>query len=233
MKKLQRRLLPLLLAGVIGSPAALADIIYSIQADTAKPSPGDTGDAFDVLLTDTGSSSVNIAAFSFGVTTTDTDITFTEADVNTVVSPYIFAGDSFVQIEEFTPVISIATPVDLPALPSQSLTANDLTDDSANIAVGAGDTVDLGRVLFNVAPNAALQGFTVSFTTNPLSQFNNLSDNQGTGFNPDSATSADFTISESATVPEPAGVVLLASVFLCAGVLQWMRQRKRSARSKA
>jgi hypothetical protein len=216
-----KRLLPLLVAGVLSAPAAWAGVIYSIQMDTLNPAPGTTGDAFDVLLTNTGPSSLDIAAFSFGVFTADTDITLTEADVSTVVSSYVFAGNSFVVAFLGSPVISITSG-------AQTLTANDTTNTpSSFVVVGAGSTVDLGRVLFNVAANAGPQTFTISFTGSPgvNNLNNNLSDQNGDAISVDSLDSVNF--SDTQAVPEPGTAVPLLAGLTCL----WMFSRRlRSGR---
>jgi len=226
-----KKILPLLVLGALGSPAALADIVLSIQPITTNPAPGDTGDMFDVLLSNTGSSEVDIAAFVFGVTTTDTDITFTEADTSASAAPYIFAGNSF-DDAFLGGMVSIPAPVGLPALPSQDLVGSDLGDNPGSFtAVGAGATTDLGRVLFNVAPNATMQTFTVSFIEtlfpNPPGgyAYNNLSDENGNAINVDSLESADFNMGSSA--PEPASLLLLPIGLASL----WMFSRPRRARA--
>jgi len=200
MRWLAKRLLPLLVVGAFASTAALAGVTFSIQADTPNPAPGSTGNAFDVLLTNTGPSPINIAAYVFGVATTDTDITFTEADVSTVVSPYIFAGNSFVA-DFLGGITDIPAPVGLPPLPAQVLLASDVGNNPSSFTtVAAGRTVDLGRVLFNVAPNAVVQGFTVSFIMtlfpNPPGGYadNNLSDENGNAIDIDTFQSASFNV---------------------------------------
>lgn len=206
----------MIVAGVLVSSAtALADVSLSIQADTTNVVAGDVGDAFDVILTNDGTSSFNIAAFVFGLSTTDPDITFTEADVNTEVMPYIFAGDSFVQIEEGTPVISLQL-VSFPALPAQILTASDVTNDATGIVVAPGGAADLGRVLFDVAPDPTSQAFTVSFIDTTFQGqylFNNFSDDDGNAVDVDNLESADFSIQTA--VPEPSAAVLLLTVLMC------------------
>jgi hypothetical protein len=160
------------------------------------------------------------------VTTADTDITFTEADISTIVSAYIFAGNSFVG-DYLGGITSNPTPIGLPALPAQSLTASDVGSvPSSYTAVGGGDTVDLGTVLYNVAPNAALGDFTVSFITTLFPDppggyaWNNLSDENGDAVNVDSFESADIDI-----VPEPSPLVLLPAGLAC---LWAFRRARRS-----
>ena len=83
----------LILAAAAVMPAASASVIYSIEPVTPVAQPGDVGDVFEVLLNNTGPS-ISVGAFTFGVTTTDTDITFVSADTSTTADPYIFAGYS-------------------------------------------------------------------------------------------------------------------------------------------
>ena len=209
----------------LGTPAAMADIVLSIQPNTPNPMPGDVGDSFDVLFTNTGLSEVDIAGFEFAVFTTDTDISFTEADASAIVYPYIFAGDSFT-VDYLGGVTSIASPATLPPLPGQEILAIDTTNDATNVAVGAGDTTDLGTVLFNVAPTVSSQSFTVSFDTTlaPVSAggylYNNFSDANGDAIAPDSFVSADFDIG---TAPEPSPLILLPIGLACL----WIFGRRR------
>ena len=221
MRTLARLLLPILVAGVFGSSAALAGVVYTIQPDTTNPAQGSNGDAFDVLATNTGASGLGIAAFSFGLYTTDTDITFTEANVSTIVSGYIFDGDSFAEIFLNSPVISITSG-------GQTLTANDLTYDGAAVTVASGATVDLGKVLFDVAPNAVIQTFTVAFTGNPGAGNldNNLSDQFGNAINVDTFQSGDFPI--GASVPEPSPAVLVLIGLACLWMLNRLLRSRRA-----
>ena len=221
MRTLARLLLPILVAGVFGSSAALAGVVYTVQPDTTNPAQGSNGNAFDVLATNTGPSSLGIAAFSFGLYTTDTDITFTEANVSTIVSSYIFDGDSFVEIALGSSVISITSG-------GQTLAANDLTNDLAAVTVAPGATVDLGKVLFDVAPNAVMQTFAVSFTGDPGAGNldNNLSDQFFNAINVDTFQSGDFLIGASVPEPSPAALVLFGLACLC--MLSRLRRSRRA-----
>src|ERR1022692_1657023 len=74
------------------SVPARGDMILSIESVTGAP--GSTG-TFDVLLTNTGPSLQNIAAFNFELTTADTNITFNDVTTSTTTAPYIFPSSSY------------------------------------------------------------------------------------------------------------------------------------------
>src|SRR5258708_26882152 len=136
--------LSLLFWGLLAS----SDLIISSSPSAAAP--GSTSNSFDVDLTNTGPSTVTLAAFSFGLALSDPDITVTEANIYTV-QPYIFLGDSL-----FGPLISTTA--------GSSLVASDVELTGLGVTVGSGATVGLGHVLFNVAPSAAIGSFNVEFS---------------------------------------------------------------------
>jgi len=208
------------LAVFAGAGIAHGDILYSISGPSVV-TPGETDGAFDVLITNTtGSASVDIAAFTFQATVSDTDISLNSADTSPTADPYIFAGDSFDDINGFTLDVPNAN------IPPQTLTGIDLTNDDANIVLTGGETLSLGEVLFSVAPGAAPGPFTVSFSclvyydpassappngliAQPAADCNNLSDGSGNPVNVDGMNEAESAV-EPAAAPE-------ASTFLLAG----------------
>jgi hypothetical protein len=112
--------------------------VISVPSEPALA--GSTGNSFDVTLTNTGPATVAIAGFGFQLLATNTGITFTGTSFSTV-APYIFAGVSFDQDFGFS----------LDTLSGgQELDASDVSD-VPNVNVGAGSTVALGSVLFDVA----------------------------------------------------------------------------------
>jgi hypothetical protein len=139
------------ICAVIGlaSPAPAA-VILSIAPPTVDANRGDTGDTFDVLLSNTGASALSIAAFQFEVSIADPNVVFTLVDDSPAAASYIFAGNSL-----FGPDINLNGP-------GQTIDASDNTADGSNASVGAGQTVGLGRVIFNVSPTAAFGSFAVS-----------------------------------------------------------------------
>jgi hypothetical protein len=205
-----RLLLILILAAAILAPAASASVVFSIAPITTQVHPGDINDAFQVLLMNSSGADISVAGFSFGVTTTNTDITFQSADTQTT-DQYIFAGDSFDVIN--TIPLSFSSP-------GQSLVGLDNTNDGAGITVANGQAVGLGRVLFDVSPTAVpLTPFTIDFSTNPGD--NSLS---GTGANAISFSfsSGGQTVTITPATPEPATLLLAP-----AGLLLLLLRRHR------
>jgi hypothetical protein len=196
-------------------PTMQATVTSSIQPTSVYSNPGDVGDAFNVILTNSGLSSISIESFSFEVSVTDPDITLTSADFSTLAFPYIFAGDSFDVINGF----ALNTNG-----PGQTLDASDVTNDGAGVTLSSGESLALGRVLFDVSPTAALDAFTVSFTGTPtVADGNNLSDPTG-----DSIVIDFFAIGTVYLVPEPSSLLpTLAGVFALAGIRRWRRSGSR------
>jgi PEP-CTERM motif-containing protein len=160
------------------------------------------------VLTNNGPSSISVAGFFFEVSVTDPDITLTGADFSTGAFTYIFAGDSFDQ--------SNSLPLNFTS--GQTLDGSDSTNDGAGITLTSGESLALGRVLFNISPTAATGPFTVSFTGGTDS--NNLSNPAGGPVSVDNFTSGTITITSS-TVPEP------ASLFLVLGGMAALVVRRR------
>jgi hypothetical protein len=125
---------------VLSMPAH-AGLIVAVGSTTV--SAGATNQVVDVTLENTGLAAVTVDAFAFEVATSDTDITFSEANISTA-QPYIFLNNS-----SFGPVIST------PSANEQTVNASDLYSglgDGAEVAAGA--TVGLGEIVFDIAPGA-------------------------------------------------------------------------------
>jgi hypothetical protein len=198
------------------SPAR-ADVIYSIDPVTTSANPGDVGDAFDVVLTNSSDATGNLSVdgFFFEVTVADTDITLTGADYSTSAFPYIFpAADSFDQI--YSAGLSF-TGIDTTA---QTLQAGDLTNDGANVVLTPGESLALGEVLFNVAPGATPGPFTVSFTgSTGVANLNDLAGaTSPTTFvliNVDTFDSGTITVAPEPNTALPlAGALLIGAFFI-------------------
>jgi hypothetical protein len=138
---IRRLLIPalLLLASTLAAPAR-AGLIFTIQ-ELGEVAPGSGEYALDVLVTNDGLADVRIDAFSFALEGS-AGVTFTNATLDTVVAPYLFAGHSF-----FGDILVKTGP---------PLLASDLYDDIDGFAVlGAGGTLALGHVVFEVAPRTS------------------------------------------------------------------------------
>lgn len=197
---MQRNKLLLMLAAVL-APAASASVVFSVAPISTQVHPGDIGDAFQVLLMNNSGADISVTAFSFGVTVNSTDITLQSADTSTV-DQYIFTGDSFDIINAFP--LSLSTP-------GQYLVGNDTTNDSAALTVGNGQTVGLGRVLFDVSATAALAPFTINFSTNPGDNSLSGSGSSAIAF---SFSSGGQTVTITPSTPEPATLLLAPAGLL-------------------
>jgi hypothetical protein len=183
--------------------SAKASTTYSITPATLSAHAGDVGDSFDVLFTNNGPGALSVSGYAFEVSVADPDITLTGADFSTTAGPFVFAGDSFDQINSFP--LNIVN-VDGPS--PQILDASDLTNDSSGVPVAAGASVDLGRVLFDVATPAQAGPFAVTFTgevTN-VANANNLTSADFNTINVDSFSGSTITVS----VPEPSSQLLVS-----------------------
>ncbi len=152
-------------------------------------------------------------AFAYEITTADTDISFTGADTATT-APYVFAGDSFDDINGFTLYTN--------SLPSQTLQASDLSNSTVGAVIASGATVGVGDILFDVTSGATPGSFAVTFVPFP---FTSLADPNGGNLD---FTSAAGTIMITGTVPvpEPATGSLLICAFAAAGFVILIRRRR-------
>jgi len=181
-------------------------VILTIQSAVANQNS--VGNSFDVILANTGPSAVSIAAFSFGIQTTDNDLSFTDATTATA-SPYIFGANSL-----FGPDLTGPTS-------GQSLTTSDLDSVSA-VSIAAGSTVGLGHVLFSVAGGAVPGIFAVTFVS-PATSLSDANEN-AVGIN----TLNNGSITVLSTVPEPSFLLPLASVLLIGLIAHRFGLRQKS-----
>jgi PEP-CTERM motif len=162
---------------------------YTIQQVGSNPGIGSSNNVFDVLLTVSGGS-LALDSFSFEVDLTDPDITFTNADTNTTLAPYVFAGNSF-DVDFSLPLANISNG-------GQTLDGSDLTDTFTDISLMPG-TYGLGEVFYSISPSATPGPFTVTFGN---VNFESISDAEGDTITP-STTSQGF----QAGSPEPSTAV--------------------------
>lgn len=176
---------------LLGSATARADVILS--GESAIAAPGSSGNSLDIELTNRGPSAIVVAGFTFGISTTNLDISFTDANISTT-DPYIFEGNSL-----FGPDLTGPTS-------GQSLLVSDVfIVPLAGITLDPGTTVGLGHILFGVAGSAKAGTFPVSFAPFPSS---GLSDPDANDISIDSFSDGQITIT-AAAVPEPSCLLLL------------------------
>jgi len=189
-------------AALLLSVPAKGSSILSIESVTGAP--GSTG-IFDVLLTNTGISSQNIAAFNFELTTSDTHITFTGVSTSTTAT-YIFPS-SF-----FGPNITTFAIV-------QSVEAGDVDATFVGTNIAPGATYGLGNVSYSIAPGAVNGEIAeIGFAAFPSTS---LVDSGGT--NVDFTTESGTIGVESSTVPEPSTTLPVAGALL---VGAWLIRRR-------
>ena len=147
-------LAPALLALLLAVPAR-GEVVLTVQDVTAES--GTSGNALEVLLTNTGPSAIDVAAFSFGISVATADVVFTAADTATASATYLFDG-----ISAFGPDIRLPGQGE-----GQVLDASDADDTLSGVSVGAGGTFSLGRVLFRVAAGAESRDVAVALAAFP------------------------------------------------------------------
>jgi hypothetical protein len=196
---------------------------------TGSPTaPGGSG-VFDVLLTDSdpgGSTSYQVAAFSYELTTTS-DITFGSATADSTGA----SGNSYI----FTPVVftNITS-----SNTGQDLIAGDadFADASGYKTLNPGDTYSVGDISYTVAAGATPGGsIPVSFANVSPSgtQATSLSDPNGNLF-PVTATDGSISVSPSVSVaPEPSSVATFGVVALFAAGLVFKARRRQAVGSDA
>jgi hypothetical protein len=189
-----------LAAGLFAVASAIpmqAGLIVTVVPTTVAA--GTTGAFFDVTLKNQNDIAQLLNSFSLSLSVTDPHLTFEGANESTTLS-YVFAGDSFDQIEAFPYATSS---------PGQSFQGSDLTDSGNNVSIAAFQTVGLGHIQFDVAGNASAGPILVSITPfcdGPCTSFSS-STNASIGF---TVVNGNITVTTaSAGVPEPSSFLLL------------------------
>jgi hypothetical protein len=200
-------------AGIIcllGSTGALADVILTGQSVTVAA--GSSNNAVEIDLTNSGPTDITVAAFSFGVQISDSDVSFTDVTTGTT-STYIFAGNSL-----FGPDLTGPTS-------GQSVIASDVfATPNKGAVLASGTTVGLGRISFDVAAGAASGSFPVNFLAFPTSS---LSDPTPLDIHIDTLSPGGITILPT-SVPEPSSLIpLLGCALLAVGTRGRCRKDRR------
>ena len=198
-----------LLLGLMAAPAR-ADLIITVLDSFAAP--GETG-TFDITITNTGPSAVDISSFSIEPTLSPTSgVHFTDVTMATTLT-YIFAGSSGV---------SASAPFSYNTFPTSDFVATDSSFATNGYqTIGAGTTLGLAHVLYSVDAGTPL-GTVVPVTLDLTGT--SLTDGAAVpsflSFTPVNGT---ITIASRA-VPEPSAVLLVA----VGGGLMFLRRRRRT-----
>ena len=194
----------LLAAGAAFHGIARADAIISAPSVIALP--GSSGD-FDILLTNTGSSTVAVGAFTFAISTSSSEVNFTSASTTTTAAPYIFEGNSFDAING----LPLATRT------GQDLTASDIANNAIQSFLNSATTLSLGKVFYTISPSARFEAVDIAFSSTATS----LSDYLG---RPVPATTVNGQIT---LAPEPRQTAVVAALLGVLFVFSVRRARVR------
>ena len=180
--------------GFLSAPAASAGLVLSIEGGLSATA-GSTGNSFEVDVSNTGATAADINSFAFQVSINNTDVTLTGTTDGTTNFAYIF-GDSL-----FGPNINTLSR-------GQSMDGQDTTGGN-DFSLGAGDTIGLGEIFYDVANGAGTGPFTLSFSP---STANSFSDGGGQSLDTDSSATGSITITAAAvsSTPEPSSLSLMA-----------------------
>lgn len=192
------------------SPASAA---LQINVVPFSASPGSSG-TFNVTLTNTGLTSVDLASFFYELTS-GSDITLTKVTSEATSPSYIFAGNS---LDDFF-AINLNDLTANPG-PGQTIDALDASFDLTNVVLAPADTVGLGLVYFDVAPDAPIGSVPITITT---ANFAGLDSDGNTVLYPGEITAGSGN--GAIVAPEPA-TILIWSVLGVVGIAfaRWRRR---------
>jgi hypothetical protein len=201
--------------GIGGAAPALAGSVgLSVSLQGVTAASGSTGDFFEVDVKNNSSAADVIDAFQFELLSANSNIIFTSATIGTT-NPYIFdVADSL-----FGPSISTTPPPD-----GQTVIASDVWGGTGNgYSLGAGATVAIGEVFFNVRGGTDAGPYTISFSPTSVTTF---SDANGDLFNIQSLTPGTITVTGAATTPEPSTLSTMGLALAALALASGARRRK-------
>ena len=212
-------LLAAMLAGILSaSIPAEAGLLIDIALNSAAP--GATG-SLEVTLTNTGSGSPSdppfflVGGFSFEITATGTDVTFSDVTTGTSLFPYIFPAT----YSEFGPDIVLSVSPD-----GHTIIASDNYFDATTATVGTtlspGETVSLGLVSYSLSNSTPLVPIPISFMAST-----DVSDPSGTDLPVTRSSSGSINVLVVGTVSEPSSLI---SMLLGAFGIGFGMYRRRS-----
>ena len=198
----------MLAAALLSPQARAAGLVFAIM-----PSPVNIGvggsSAFDVTLTNTSASSIGVGGFSFGITTSDSNVLFTSANMSTS-STYIFPAADSADVQFFgTTIVSTQT--------GTTMIGSDFTANGDNITLTSGETVGLAHVFVSDGLADSIGSVAIQFLVNAPNADTSLATGSG-------AAITDFTTANGTLLitPEPGTWLLLAPIMLS---LLWQRRR--------
>ena len=183
--------------------SANAGLLIDIAPNSAAP--GTTG-SLEVTLTNTGTDSLDeviVAGFSFEITASGNDVTFSAVTTGTSLFPYIFGANSF-----FGPDILANLSTD-----KHTVSASDnYSTGSTGVTLTPGETVSLGLVSYSLSNSTPIGLIPITFSA---SSATGGSDPSGNDITFDLSTTGGINV-----VPEPSSLVsmLIGSFGIGIGV---------------
>jgi hypothetical protein len=171
-----------------------ADLVVGIAAGIATP--GSSANSFDVTLTNTGMSAADIAGFSFEITTSSSDVNFSDVNTSTQSALYIFGANS-----EFGPDITLGAGGNTVSAADNYAIANE------GATLVSGQTLDLGHVLFGLDLAAPQTPIPLTFSLYPATGVNDPDGSEFQNVSIPSPGALTISVGEL-VVPEPASVFL-------------------------
>jgi hypothetical protein len=196
----------LALAASLGPTVACRAEGLVISAPALTATPGSSG-SFDVLLTNTGTTSIDVSVDSFQLGLTGPlDASFTAVSIATVAAPYIYVTSGT--------TVPGGSPLSSDTFPNTLFTASDSEFASPGFReVMPGQTFGLANVSFSVSVTSPAGFDTLAFLNA------SLSDNNGNDI--------PVTISNgSIVVPEPSTLIEGATALLIGLGVGWRRRRR-------
>jgi hypothetical protein len=199
MTKNKRYPLAMLFAVALCPEITLGDLVISAPAFPVVP--GSSG-SFDVLLKSTGTETASIGSFTFDILAAIPGVTFTDAMTTTSAAPYIYAGNSFADING----LPLATKT------GPELLASDAPNNGTATFITSSTPFALGEVFYSIAASTIPGPMAFTFSS------------AGTSLSDEFGNPLTFT---TAITPEPAPLSLLIvglGVFLAAASRRRARQ---------
>ena len=200
------------------APCRADGLVLSLSNPEIIAAPASSG-TFEIWLTNTGTSSVSVAADAFELTLSGPgDVSFTDVSTATTLEPYIYSQS----LVENNPLI----PFSFSTLPGTDVAGQDTWDNinypGGSATLSPGQVVGLGLVSFST--NSTASGvYSINF-----GNATSLSDPNENDVPIAGETGGTITIQ---SVPEPSGPALLAIGLATVAAGRWLRARLKAHRA--
>ncbi len=189
--------------------SANAGLLIDIAPNSAAPG---TTSSLEVTLTNTGTDPLDeviVAGFSFEITASGNDVTFSDVTTVTSLFPYIFGANS-----TFGPDILESLSTD-----KHTVSASDnYSTASTGVTLTPGETVSLGLVSYSLSSSAPSGLIPITFSASPATDG---SDPSGNDIVFDLSTTGGINVT---AVPEPSSFVSMLLGVVGTGIVTFRRR---------